>query len=232
MTHLTNSGTGTAAERLYAALRARILSLDLPPDRTLSRQALSDEFQVSLTPVRDALQQLERDGLVEVLPQSGTRVRRIDRQSIFEAQFLRVAAETELARRLARMGETDALDKAEHALSDQNTCLQRGDVTGFAAGDKAFHRALFLGVGMGGVHERLWAGQANLLRCQNLAPLSADGLNRVLLGHADILERIGAGDPDGAGAAMRAHLSDALARVAEMQERYPDCFDKRGTGPG
>ena len=69
---------GSAAGRVYAKLRDSIISLDLPPDTVLSRATIAKEHDVSQSPVREAIQELEKEGLVVSYPQSKTLVTRID----------------------------------------------------------------------------------------------------------------------------------------------------------
>lgn len=87
-------GRVSASGRIYDDLRQRILSLELPPGTNLLRTELAAKYQVSQTPLRDALQRLEQDGLVQIFPQSRTMVTRIDIPLIHEAYFLRTALET------------------------------------------------------------------------------------------------------------------------------------------
>ncbi|MGO8433620.1 GntR family transcriptional regulator, partial [Rhizobium johnstonii] len=71
------------------------------PDTPLSRTELTETYEVSQTPTRDALQLLPQEGLVRIYPQSSTVVTRIDVLQIYEAHFLLVALETEVCRRPA-----------------------------------------------------------------------------------------------------------------------------------
>ena len=97
---LTSTPTNTAA-RIYNDLRVRIINFDLKPDTPLSRKELSANYGVSQTPIREALQRLEQEGLVRIFPQSKTVVTRIDQSELREAHFLRVALETEVAQRIS-----------------------------------------------------------------------------------------------------------------------------------
>ena len=88
-------------QQVYADIRRRIVALELLPNTPLSRAELSANYQISQTPLREALQRLSEEGLVATYPQSRTEVRRIDVAEIFEAQFLRTAIEVEVVARLA-----------------------------------------------------------------------------------------------------------------------------------
>ena len=77
---------------------------------------------------------------------------------------------------------------------------------------------------MQGIHAMLMRKLGSLLRCQQLE-LPMPGKNRAIAqGHSDILGRIRAGDPDGAAAAMWAHLSGSISRIAELRHRHPGYF--------
>jgi len=82
---------GPTGRGVYANLRDRIVKLDLPPGTPLLRAELAETHGVSLTPLRDALQQLAKEGLVRIYPQSRTLVTPIDMSAIREAQFMRIA---------------------------------------------------------------------------------------------------------------------------------------------
>jgi DNA-binding GntR family transcriptional regulator len=69
---------GTGSQRIYEAIRQRILRLDLPPGMNVDEIAIGQEFGVSRTPVREALIRLAGDGLVQILPNRGARVSPLD----------------------------------------------------------------------------------------------------------------------------------------------------------
>ena len=74
-------------------LRDNIIRMELAPGSLLSEQVLANELGVSRTPVREALAELARVGVVETMPQKGTRVALIDYDLVEEARFLRMRLE-------------------------------------------------------------------------------------------------------------------------------------------
>ena len=80
----TGSTASAAPDRVYAGLRERILNFELPPGTALSRNEIAANYNVSQAPVREALQALEEDGLVVIVPQSRTTVSKIDVVQLFE----------------------------------------------------------------------------------------------------------------------------------------------------
>jgi DNA-binding GntR family transcriptional regulator len=89
-------------ERAYRQLEELIVTLALPPKTVLSEQLLSQQLNIGRTPVREALQQLARDGLVTILPRRGvlvsdinlrTQLRLLELRREVERLMARVAAE-------------------------------------------------------------------------------------------------------------------------------------------
>ena len=125
--------TRQAAPQVFEWLRASILSLQLAPGTALSRTELAERFELSQTPVRDALLQLAQEGLVDIFPQHATLVSRIDIASATQAHFLRCAIELEVVRTLA-------LAAAAHQLVQVGGtgCLVHQAVEGLVCGDEFF----------------------------------------------------------------------------------------------
>jgi DNA-binding GntR family transcriptional regulator len=83
---------------VYESLRREILSGTIPPATRLVRRDLGKRLGVSTIPVTEALLRLERDGLVESRPRSGTRVRPLSLEAVRNDQVLREALECQAAR--------------------------------------------------------------------------------------------------------------------------------------
>ncbi|EBA06511.1 GntR family transcriptional regulator [Sagittula stellata] len=215
----------SAASAVYDALRKKVVSLDHPPGTVLSRTAIAQEYGVSLTPVREALQRLEEDGLVRIMPQSGTVVKRIDVDQLRETQFLRVAVETEVVRRLALDPDPEVISRARAILNMQEAL--QGDTAQmglFNELDRAFHRTLFAGVGMTNLQQILIRRLGHLFRCQMLDLPSEGKMADIVEKHWSILQWIEQGDPDAAMEAIRVHLSGTIRRLDMLREKYPEFF--------
>lgn len=221
---------GPAARGVYEGLRDRIVRLELPPGTALLRNELAKTYGVSLTPLRDALQQLAKEKLVRIYPQSRTLVTRIDIGAIREAQFMRLALETEVVRELARHHDPADLDHLRNILALQASVGQPpSDIAMFQELDEIFHQSLFAAAGHG-PSQRLMRGQAGdleRLRRLHLEDETAEGQNgvqAVLAGHRGILDGIAAGDASAAGQALRDHLTRTYDRIAEKRGAFPDYF--------
>ncbi len=97
----TDADTVTSYRRVATRLRAEILSGEAAPGSWLRMQAVALRCGVSVQPVRDALQVLEGEGLVEIQPNRGARVRGLDRARVVHMYEVREALESFMSRRFA-----------------------------------------------------------------------------------------------------------------------------------
>lgn len=214
-----------APEVLYEDLRARILHLELAPDSVLSRADLAADYGVSLTPVREALQALEQDGLVRIRPQSGTVVTRIDRSELEEAHFLRLAVECEVVRRLASRRDAALLDRLRDLLDQQEALIgEIGQMARFSELDRLFHHALFAAAGVEKTHRMVARRMGHLTRCQRLELPRAGKMQAVTEGHRALLEALAEADGAAAAEAMRRHLAGTISRVDHLHRSFPEYF--------
>jgi DNA-binding GntR family transcriptional regulator len=204
------------SDRVERALRDRILRGDVAPGARLNEVEIAGELGVSRGPIREALQRLASDGLVELQAHRGAFVRRLGPAQVRDLFEVRLALETTVAR-LAAQRATDAQRAALEAL------LRAGaDPTGDA--DRRFQGAHDL-------HARLADATANpalaahvtlvnqalrLLRTRSgEVPARAE---HAVAEHAAIVAAVRAGDADRAAAAMEAHLRSALAHALSTME--------------
>ncbi|GHG23715.1 GntR family transcriptional regulator [Paracoccus aerius] len=218
------AGGGTV-QRVYESLRKRIITLELPPDTTLSRTDLTETYGVSQTPIREALQLLKQEGLVHIFPQSKTVVTRIDVPQTYEAHFLRVALETEVCRRLATEAPADVLTRARSIIRMQEAIAEdTSQIAVFQELDELFHQTLFAGLRQSGLHQLVRERSGHLERIRRLHLPEQGKVLNILSGHRSIVDGIASGDPDAAIAAIRGHLSQTVSRVEALREEFPQYF--------
>jgi len=213
--------TRQAAPQVFEWLREAIISLDLAPGTPLVRAELAERFDLSQTPVRDALMQLSQEGLVDIFPQHATLVSRIDLHSAEQAQFLRRAIELEVVRTLALAGDA-GLHARLTSMMDVQAALASSSAEEFIAADQAFHRAMYEAAGAPDLYELVRRRSGHLDRLRRLDLPTAGNAERVVRDHRRIVDALVSGDPDAAQAALRAHLSGTLGRVADIRLRHPE----------
>lgn len=219
-----HSPQGTAAGRVYSALRAQIISLELAPDTTLVRNDLAETFGVSQSPVREAIQRLEQEGLVISYPQSRTVVSKIDVAQARETQFLRVGVELEVAQTLARLGNPALLAPSARLLQMQRLAGEDRDIGEFTTLDRLFHLSLFEAAGVRSLWQLIADRSGHIDRLRRLNLPDPGKIAQVLHHHDDILAAIGSGDRGAVEEAVRTHLSGTLAAVQKIREQHPQYF--------
>ena len=148
----------TKADEIAAALEREIVSGELRPGIVLRQESLSERFDVSRTPIREALRRLAALGLVSFEPNRGVRVRTVSWDELHEAFLVRAELES-LATELAatRMTEADYadLDEAERRFSELTAELRRADpapglrelTSEWVRANHAFHDVIYRAAG-------------------------------------------------------------------------------------
>ena len=132
----------TRAGQIRDALIEKILSGELSPGTRLKDNEVAKMFGTSATPVREAVRELEKYGLVEILPYRGCQVKRLDAQELREIYEVRIALE-ELAVRRCAEHATEAQLLALEALADEyEVALIDGDMRSAIETGSDFHNLL------------------------------------------------------------------------------------------
>lgn len=210
-----------AAVQVYEFLREEIVNMTLKPGTVLSRNELAAHFDLSVTPIRDALMRLEEEGLVDIYPQHATRVRGINIDSARQAHFLRLALELEIVRSLAENPDPKLFQTLQNLVGQQKLALKNHDLEGFSRADQAFHRQLYVSANA----EELWrlmrGRSGNMDRLRRLHLALNGKADSILKDHAEIADAIGNADPERAAACVRRHLSGTLSELMALREQYP-----------
>ncbi len=226
---LSRGRRGSARQVVHDVLRRRVLSLELPPGAPLSESELAAELGVSRTPVREALILLADEGLVEVVPQAGTRVSRLSVAAVRTAQFVREAVETAgLALAVSRAGAADHR-ALEELLERQDHARREGDVDAFMALDDAFHARLLEVAGMAGAWSVVDEAKTHLDRARRLSLPGDHRVEDLLAQHRLVARHLRDGRSEAAEATLRAHLRLVLEDLEGARVRHPGLFDD---GPG
>lgn len=199
------------ARRAYAALRNAIKDRAIVAGVLYSEIQLAEELKISRTPVREALIELSREGIIEIVPQRGFRVRTISAEEEREVFDLRGSIESYVVRRLAKEARPEDLAKLGNILARQAKALD--DPNTFLELDGEFHRMLptFLRLQRTPQVLELLRGISCLAGSVELSlPHSS---HEVLEEHRQIVEMIQEGNIDGAGAAMLHHIQRTVQRA-------------------
>lgn len=130
---------GEQALEIIEAVRADVISGDIPAGSVLRQQQLAARFNVSRMPVREALRCLEAEGLITLVPNKGATVSLLSEADLWEIYEMRIAAET-LALRLALPELSNA--QIDRAAAIQTT-MEAGELADFGPLNARFHQTLY-----------------------------------------------------------------------------------------
>jgi DNA-binding GntR family transcriptional regulator len=201
-------------DEVLAPIRRAILLGQLAVGERLIEEEIADQMAVSRVPVREALRQLELEGLVASSPHRGTVVAEVDASEVEELYFLRAELEAfAIAGALRRDAAMlrDALAPIVAAMSAVARDVDPTGLTELAEQDLAFHRAI---VDLSGyrILGRIWRTMDGPVRARlhRLLNASGPGQRRLVLytaeSHQPVLDAVARGDADGAAAALRQHI--------------------------
>ena len=212
-------------KQIFRALREAIFSGALVPGTPLSETEVSEMFQVSRQPVREAFIKLVESGVLQVLPQRGTFVKKISPRRVREGRFIREAIEAAVARKAALEITTEQLADLAENLRDQKTAAKVNDTTSFLALDERFHFLIAQSIDCVAAWDTIQDIKAQMDRVRYLSLPEVSPLELLIKQHARIVSALKAHDADGAEEAMRAHLREILVSLGPVAERNPDWFE-------
>lgn len=209
------SGENLQGNAAYGALLMEIREGRLSPGDRLRETDLAARFGVSRTPVREAIRQLEADGLVTHLARVGATVRKLDYSEVMELYEMRSVLECTAARMAARVASDVEISELK-AISD--------DIANSGSGDEAsrlnrqFHSALLEAAKNRFLIKSMLALQKTMLILGRTTLADEDRYKSALLEHKDILDALEARDGDAAERAMRAHIAAGQrARIRSLR---------------
>lgn len=202
------SSRGSIQGRVIEEMRRRIADREFEPGALLSELALADEFGVSRTPVREALKQLQTEGLVQIRPRVGTFVTIPSRRELAELFEMKELLEGAAARLLAQRGRVSQLDRLEENLRQADLAVAQDDRERYADLVGEFHELIIVGADNGKLeaHYRILMNQ---LAYPQLVKTSLSQPGRALQSdreHHVVVELILAKDGDSAERVMREHV--------------------------
>jgi GntR family transcriptional regulator, rspAB operon transcriptional repressor len=214
---------GSLTDAVEQALREAIVTLVLEPGTMIDKLAVCERMGVSRFPVSAALARLEHAGLVEVLPQRGTRVKPIALHDIRQHLFIRSALEVETVRTVSLMHDRATIDALGANLDEQRKVAGNGKRLAFHVLDLAFHEIMLDAVNLPRVKEIVAVSRHALDRARQLLA-SPERLAHTLDEHERIFESISAGNAEAAAKAMHDHLDEVVAELHRSAKERPDLF--------
>ena len=217
----------SAYDYAYRVLLHNIVNLELPPGAGLSENELSIQLNLSRTPVREALIEMARIGLVEIIPKKGSFVTKIDYDFIEEARFMRLSLENSVMSLACKEGiSSEALGRLEENLEQQRkTALVLEDAILMEL-DNTFHQMLFDSVTKIRIFRVLQSQMVHFdrLRILSLKTLKAAKAGITVNDHENILYALERRDWELAEMVMTRHLTRHQVEKKDLCALYPDYF--------
>ncbi|MBG0832899.1 GntR family transcriptional regulator [Planomonospora sp. ID67723] len=199
-------GRQSLREQVADALRAALITGEMRPGVVYSAPALAAQFGVSATPVREAMLDLTKEGLVEAVRNKGFRVTELSGRDLDELTEIRRLVEVPTVARLADASRAEGFEELRPLARRIVEAAEQGDLLGYVDADLRFHLALLS-----------LAGNAHLVevvrdlrtraRLYGLGALRERGvLSDSAREHLDLLDLLAAGDTGGCERLMREHI--------------------------
>lgn len=214
------------SEYLRETIEERIATGEYPPGMRLDESELAEEFGVSRTPIREALIQLDSEGLVEMRPRRGAIVMEVSPQRLCEMFEVMAELEAMCARLAARRLTEDDRRELVAAHDSSQVAINGGDPNAYFYLNERFHHAIYAAS-----HNQFLIDQAKQLQ-RRLRPYRRmqlhvrDRVKASFDEHWGITQAIVAGDGDRAAQLLRDHVtvqgerfSDLLVSLSELQGR-------------
>jgi len=209
-------------------MRRAIVVGELAPGVHLKEPSLAEMFGVSRLPVREAIAQLEREGLVRIEPRRGAYVVGVTAQDIHDIYECRLVLEVCAIKRTAQRIDEEGIDNLNALITRMEAAMAAGQVQMVAASDMAFHR-LIISLSGNRALSTAWEPLTPLIETAlGIAEATVEDLPMAVHGHQDIVEALARHDVKAAAALLRSHLPGGeklvLEAVRSVREGHDDAL--------
>ena len=213
----------TAKDYVLRLLQSNIRTLELAPGSQISENELSAVLGISRTPIREALAELSKVRLVEVVPQKKTTVAYIDYDLVEEACYMRNTLETALMEPVCQLATEEDLVGMEENILLQKRYLETHAKEKLMEKDDAFHRAFFEISRKMEIYRLM---QSLMIHFDRVRTMSIDSVHdlKIVEDHEAILAAIRKRDSKQAQILLAAHLARYRVDASAVREKYPEFF--------
>jgi len=223
-----NKELATYQQQAYDYIREQIINLALKPGEYITDAQMAEKLSISRTPVREAFQRLEKEGLLVNEARRGWQVYKLDLEDIYEIFDLKIYIEGMLVRRAADCTDEALRKDLEEALGEMKKASSTQDTDHWLQTDIHLHNILYL--------------MANNERAEKIVRNLNDQWHRLRLGyvalqgrtrtsyseHEDFVKSVLAHDPDSAENQMRLHMMRVRDDLIHLVVKVVTPFSDRG----
>ena len=209
MKRLVIKNSKTIRRKVYEYVREQILSDEISPDERLIETKIAKEIGTSRTPVREALHNLESEGLVESIPRVGYVVKPVTEEEVEEICEIRATIEGLAARWAMEKAHERLVRELKGNLSISEERVSEGNAKAFVELDAQFHEIIARLSGSRRLLELAQMLRRHMLRYRIQSIYLVDNVMRAINGHKGILQAMEKGDVEEVCKAIRYHLEQS-----------------------
>jgi DNA-binding GntR family transcriptional regulator len=210
--------------KVYGHLREQILSGQIAPQQRLIETKIAQEIGTSRTPVREALHNLEVEGLIESIPRVGYRVKFLNPMEVEEICAIRATIEGMAADWAMNKAPGKLVPELKKNIAQSEKVIAQGAVKAFVELDAQFHESIARLSGSQRLLELAQTLRRHMLRYRIESIYTLDNVRRAIDGHKGILQAIEKADRPGVGRAINAHLEQSKRDILRyaFKENIPE----------
>lgn len=211
-----DNGASSLRSKVFLRIQTDILNGKYAPGESLVETKLSEELGVSRTPVREAIRQLELEGLVQSIPNKGTLVKGISAQDIEDIYTIRMRIEGLAARWAAEKITDEELKELREALELEEFYTIKNDSGHLLRFDSRFHDIIFNASKSTPLKNMLQSFHLYVQRARTISMESPHRAQKMLEEHRAILKAIEDRDPDSAEKLTTEHIKNARDNLLKL----------------
>lgn len=205
-------------ERIADILRDLIVEAQMKPGDAIIEMELASRLGVSRAPLREALQILNTEGLIEVIPYHKTTVRKLTRRDITELYSFRSALESFALRQIIKQSDPAAISKLEAVYDEMVAAADSGEAARASQLDHEFHTTI-IHLSNHSLLIKTWSQVSQRVRqVLALRDLRRTDIRKIARSHRVIIDAIIKGDIHNSDDLIDAHIMDASALIVKIWE--------------
>lgn len=213
----------SARDFAFRVLKENIVSVTLKPGTLVSENEIAMELGVSRTPVREAILDMAKVGIIETLPQRGSYVALIDPKMVDESRFLRQVLDSAVIEVACDVAEGDVLEMMEENIHLQEYYLEKQAAEKIYELDNKFHKLIYTAAKKDIIYEMRSTMMMHFDRVRTLSVESVKDM-KIVSDHRAMFEAIRDKDKDKAVELVNKHLSRYQVDENVIKEQFPEYF--------
>lgn len=212
-------------ETTYQLLKQDIMSFALAPGEAISAAKVASRYGVSRTPAREAIVKLEKEGLVDIYPQSKTLVSRINLSRTRQEWYVRYTLEIGMAERFIRKVTQDTIQAMERNLRQMELARDEAGRSLYLTLDHGFHDIIYDTAGEFLAKEIIHTQITHYNRIRYLTDLTPPVREKTILEHRQLISAARKKDEGLFEECLKAHIGRLEQDQQMIQNQYPDYFE-------